>query len=206
MVKQPWRAVRSATLRTLCLTADNRDAPWILYEAGALSKMRSVSRVCPLLCGRAQSEVEKPLQQFQATDFHQKEMLELVETMNRALGQGGSDGTELSDRFRKHWPDLEKHVSERTKGAHPAAGIYRRFDGNGYAGTVTLHGDGSVTSLEGARKDKYRWEVKQDVLWLYFANSTWAFEPMEPGILVGTSRRGRSKGETAWLVFSRRAG
>jgi hypothetical protein len=33
----------------LCLTKDNIHAPWILFEAGALSKGLSKNRVCPFL-------------------------------------------------------------------------------------------------------------------------------------------------------------
>src|ERR1044071_5524752 len=33
----------------ICLTRDNLDAPWVLFEAGALSKALSAGSVCPYL-------------------------------------------------------------------------------------------------------------------------------------------------------------
>lgn len=36
----------------ICLTPDNLTAPWILFEAGALSKSLKDSQVCTLLLGK----------------------------------------------------------------------------------------------------------------------------------------------------------
>src|SRR5258708_7792508 len=33
----------------ICVTQENMNAPWILFEAGALSKGREQARVCPLV-------------------------------------------------------------------------------------------------------------------------------------------------------------
>lgn len=35
----------------ICLTRENLDAPWLLFEAGALSKNLGKSKVCPILFG-----------------------------------------------------------------------------------------------------------------------------------------------------------
>ena len=49
----------------LCLTPDNVAAPWILFEAGSLSKALDDSLVCPYLFGLEPTAVEWPLAQFQ---------------------------------------------------------------------------------------------------------------------------------------------
>lgn len=41
--------LEAAKFGIICLTPDNLTAPWLLFEAGALSKSLSQSRVSPLL-------------------------------------------------------------------------------------------------------------------------------------------------------------
>src|SRR5258705_8007705 len=54
----------------VCLTPENQDAPWILYEAGALSKqIDDKPRLCTfLLGGLTPPNVRLPLGMFQATN------------------------------------------------------------------------------------------------------------------------------------------
>jgi TIR domain len=51
----------------ICLTRSNLEAPWILFEAGALSKIVSESHVAPLLIGVKPSDLPSPLTQFNGT-------------------------------------------------------------------------------------------------------------------------------------------
>ena len=54
----------------ICMTPENINAPWVLFEAGALSKSMERSRVSPLLFGLSPSDFSKsPLLQFQLTIF-----------------------------------------------------------------------------------------------------------------------------------------
>ena len=58
----------------LCLTRDNLDAPWIMFEAGALSKKLDTSRVCPILfAGLETTDLKGPLGQFQAAKFNKED-------------------------------------------------------------------------------------------------------------------------------------
>src|SRR5688572_19220319 len=50
----------------ICLTKENLDAKWILFESGALSKTKD-AYVCTLLLDIDPSDVEQPLGQFQHT-------------------------------------------------------------------------------------------------------------------------------------------
>src|SRR6266700_7074493 len=49
-----------------CLTRDNLAAPWILFEAGAISKKKG-AHVCTFLLDLQAADVEPPLGQFQHT-------------------------------------------------------------------------------------------------------------------------------------------
>ena len=47
----------------ICVTPSNLEAPWILFEAGALSKTLENTFVCPLLIGLEPADVSGPLAQ-----------------------------------------------------------------------------------------------------------------------------------------------
>jgi hypothetical protein len=76
----------------ICLTPENVRAPWLLFEAGALSKAVSQSFVCPYLLEIAPETVTGPLAQFQCTRANREDTHRLVRTINSALGE-----TALSD-------------------------------------------------------------------------------------------------------------
>ena len=69
----------------LCLTPENLNAPWLLFEAGALSKNLDKSKVCPLLYSLEPADVAFPLAQFQAAKFEKGEILRIVRIMNKGL-------------------------------------------------------------------------------------------------------------------------
>jgi hypothetical protein len=50
----------------ICMTPENLESRWILFEAGALSKTKE-AHVCTLLVGLTPAEVKPPLAQFQHT-------------------------------------------------------------------------------------------------------------------------------------------
>ena len=60
------KELEQSNFGVLCLTRDNLDAPWLLFEAGALSKVVEISAVCPYLLDVDVSEISGPLSQFQA--------------------------------------------------------------------------------------------------------------------------------------------
>ena len=68
----------------ICLTKENINTPWILFEAGAISK-NTQSKIIPFLIDLDYSELKGPLSQFQATKAYQKEDLKkLILGLNRA--------------------------------------------------------------------------------------------------------------------------
>jgi hypothetical protein len=59
--------LESSKVGIICLTPSNVHSDWILFEAGALSKILKNTFVCPLLIGMEPSDIKGPLAQFQAT-------------------------------------------------------------------------------------------------------------------------------------------
>jgi len=68
----------------ICLTRDNMLAPWLLFEAGALSKSLDASAVTPYLLDVEPSDLTGPLAQFQAKQASREPTFELVRSLNQA--------------------------------------------------------------------------------------------------------------------------
>jgi len=60
------QVLEESAFGVVCLLADNQKAPWVLFEAGALSKSVKESRLIPYLIGMSAGDVEPPLSQFQS--------------------------------------------------------------------------------------------------------------------------------------------
>ena len=92
----------------LCVTKDNLESPWLLFEAGALSKIKGEAMVVPLLFGLKASDLsDSPLLQFQAVPFSKEEMKKLVSTINEKSEYKLED---LDEVFEKWYPDLEEAI------------------------------------------------------------------------------------------------
>src|SRR5689334_6415603 len=70
-----------------CLTHENMNAPWLLFETGALSKSLKESSVCTLLLGGLRvGDVEGPLSNLQHTAFEREDFYKLLRSINEELG------------------------------------------------------------------------------------------------------------------------
>ncbi len=95
----------------ICLTPDNRQAPWILFEAGALSNMGNTSMVIPYLFQLSPSDVEFPLAQFQSVESNKPGTWSLVDSINLTLEEP-IDKTRLRLQFEKWWPELAESIGQ----------------------------------------------------------------------------------------------
>lgn len=109
------------------VTKANQTAPWLNFEAGALSKSVKEGRPRPLLVDLKQSEVlRSPLTQFQMTELQvESDMLALVKSLNNGLGDSKVPPDRVEKTFAKYWPDLlerlEKPLAQAKKGEEPKA-------------------------------------------------------------------------------------
>jgi hypothetical protein len=106
-------SLSSTDFGVLCLTASNLSAPWILFEAGALSKSLGQARVCPLLVNVKNADLTGPLAQFNTSGIGKEEIRRLVGTLNSRLPaeQRRSD-IQLDEAFQVWWPRLEGKIAE----------------------------------------------------------------------------------------------
>lgn len=106
------KELESSSVGLICLTKDNLSAPWLMFEAGALSKSLEKSRVCPMLFGVDPSDLAGPLVQFQATPFSKDEVRKLIHTVNSQLSAQALESGILDSVFEKWWPDLEGKINQ----------------------------------------------------------------------------------------------
>jgi hypothetical protein len=96
----------------ICLTPSNLHSDWILFEAGALSKTLKNTFVCPLLIGLEPTDIKGPLAQFQATRAIKDELLQLLKTLNAALGDGALPDSHIDEAFEVWWPKLDEQLKK----------------------------------------------------------------------------------------------
>jgi len=99
-----------------CLTHDNLEQPWLLFETGALSKLQEGYVQTLLLGGLEYSDVkEGPLQHFQHARFERSDFFRMIQTINEAQGVNKHSEKNLAKLFEKFWPDLDVAIQEAEK-------------------------------------------------------------------------------------------
>lgn len=94
----------------ICLTRENLSSPWILFEAGALSKFIDTGKVVPLLIDLDISDISGPLARFQAKKFGKSSVYELIQAINLSSDVPIDDKV-LKKSFDKiFWPEIDAIV------------------------------------------------------------------------------------------------
>jgi hypothetical protein len=152
----------------LCLTRENLESRWMLFEAGALSKDHVDGRVTALLTGIEASDVEAPLSQFQHTGTDRVDIFKLLTTINSLVSEPSRrTEAQLGRAFEKSWPDLERELDKAAKLKSPTPpvrdtdsilkevlelvrGLARDAEMAKPLGTLFSHLDPSATNYSGA--------------------------------------------------------
>lgn len=125
---QPWLSSRSidrgalwfseitaeladTTIGIICLTKENKDKPWILFESGALAKGLNSSRVCTFLIDLEPSDLENPLAQFNHTVYAKSSLQQLLSTIN-SISSSPLKPSILEKVFEKYWPEFEARFEQ----------------------------------------------------------------------------------------------
>jgi len=99
------RQLEATHFGILCLVPSNLMAPWLIFEAGALSKSVESSRVVPYCVGIRAEDVQGPLSRFQSVSADETGTRKLVGSINTVLENKRSD-SELEWIYEKWWPDF----------------------------------------------------------------------------------------------------
>jgi len=111
------------------MTREALTSSWIMFEAGAISKVIEEGRICAIVFNIDKTDLVGPLATFQATAFNKDEIRQLLTTINKAA----SKEVALLDRsldaaFDKWWPDLEQKVAAISSAAPLLSGPHRLTD------------------------------------------------------------------------------
>lgn len=105
----------NSTYGILCVTKENVHAPWLTFEAGALSKTMEKAAVSPFLFDIKRSEVSGPILQFQSTIFEKEDIKKLISSLNRACGAENLTEERLEKAFSVWYPTLENQLNDLLK-------------------------------------------------------------------------------------------
>lgn len=122
------KELESCNIGVICLTRENTEKPWILFEAGALSKSLEKGHVCTLLFDVDPSDVKGPLTSFQATRFLRDDFKRLVGSINNVAGDSRLEAPVLDTVFDMWWPKLEEEIAAILKSGDKEAKKERRSD------------------------------------------------------------------------------
>jgi hypothetical protein len=103
------RELEQSDFAVVCLTRENRNSPWILFEAGAAARSLE-ARVVPLLLGIGASELDGPLAQFQSLPADEAGMRKLTTTLYDS-SSSRLDGRQRDVVFSKLWPILQERLA-----------------------------------------------------------------------------------------------
>jgi len=114
-----WRqaiteALKETKIGVIFLTQTNLNAPWLLFEAGALSKTQDAI-VGTFLLDNEPSDIAGPLADFQHTVFDKEDIQKLITTINEHLripNERPIEETRLNKIFEKYWVDFETKINE----------------------------------------------------------------------------------------------
>lgn len=103
--------LRDTTVGIICLTHQNKNNPWILFEAGALAKGLATNKVCTFLVDLATHDIKDPLAQFNHTLPTKEGIMNLTATLNSAL-EDPLDTATLTAVFDAFWPKFERDFAQ----------------------------------------------------------------------------------------------
>lgn len=106
------KELADSTFGILCVTKENLNAPWLCFEAGALSKTIDKSYVNPFLFDIKRSEIDGPILQFQSTIFEREDIKKLIITLNTACADNGISSERLEKSFEVWYPTLETELNK----------------------------------------------------------------------------------------------
>lgn len=109
-----WSSVIATQLQEtnfgiLCVTKENLEAPWLLFEAGALAKSMQEGRVIPLRLDVEPSEIAGPLEQFHSEKADAEGVKKLLTSLNSSWATPVADDV-LQNVFDPMWAVLQKKI------------------------------------------------------------------------------------------------
>jgi hypothetical protein len=107
--KEIAEALESCNAGVLVVTAENKFAPWLHFEAGAISKNIDAANVIPLLWDLPVGDIrETPLSQFQSKTFSKVDLIQVSRTLGNLVGL---EESAVLRRFEANWATFEQTLA-----------------------------------------------------------------------------------------------
>ncbi len=115
----PWfskiqEGLKDAKAGIICLTAENKDSPWILFESGAIARGVGEASLKTFLIDLKIEDVQGPLAQFNHTLCTRVSVFKLMSDLNNDSVKK-LDEAQLTTIFDAMWPKLEEKILEAQK-------------------------------------------------------------------------------------------
>ena len=115
------KELEASAFGILCVTRKNADAPWLNFEAGALSRQIDKSKVSPFLFDLKRSELKGPILQFQSTILKKDDIKKLLYSINNSCDESTLEESRLGSIFDVWWPKLEEQLSSLLSESHQSS-------------------------------------------------------------------------------------
>jgi hypothetical protein len=112
----------------LCFTSENLNAPWIIFEAGAL--FNSVKQMCiiPYLLDIKHEELPTPLRLFQSVDADKDGTFKLLERINNLDPENRPPPENFNRLFLELiWPNMDRALDDAKGAEHILEQLVLRF-------------------------------------------------------------------------------
>lgn len=109
-------ALATSRIAIVCVTADNRNSPWLLFESGTIAHAFGHNRVIPYLFNVEPVDLTGPLAHFQYVRSDKNGTFELFRSINDLAPEEIRFGNEkLEHVFEVWWPEIEKALGQIPK-------------------------------------------------------------------------------------------
>lgn len=96
----------------VCVTRENVNKPWILFESGAIVGKLGAAYATPLFIDLSPADVTNPLSKFQGTKIEKDDFLTLLKSINKLLEDKGVTERLLEKSFNRLWNELEEAIEK----------------------------------------------------------------------------------------------
>ncbi len=110
------KELEASNFGIICVTQENVNSQWLLFEAGALAKSMQDSRVIPLLLDLELRDFSGPLTQFQSKKVEKEGISEVIHSINKFADHAVQE-IRAKQLFEALWPEFEKKVADIPKQA-----------------------------------------------------------------------------------------
>ena len=119
------KELKDTSYAILCVTNSNINAPWLNFEAGAISSGFSGVMICPYLINIEPSDIrDSPLGTFQACQADRDGTFALISSINKHLADQALTTEQLRRSFQSAWPAYKRILSAAVNQANRSDSIF----------------------------------------------------------------------------------